>query len=185
MEMNRLVVPARLAKAAKQLKDNMVILKGCSDEVKEVIALAKQQKLLHVHSMDKDGCKEAIFVDLNLRCCYCLPDDCEIVVQGEKPQVPQWIKDKFVVCEIRMNGNGDYIVCFPDMPHVFNYGLPATLRCEGWVFRGWLHEEFDGIVHSPFAFITKDGFIQDVCRDGYPFRPSTAYASVWQKVEIK
>ena len=29
------IVPARLEKAAKELKDNMTILKGCSPEVKD------------------------------------------------------------------------------------------------------------------------------------------------------
>lgn len=177
---NKLIVPARLEKAANELKDNMVILKGCSDEVKEVIVLAQKQHRIVTYT--SDGIKSIIPLKGNdSGIAYCLPDDCEIVVQDEKPQIPQ-IKDGFTVCEIRTCNDKSFIFQFPDGSRS-DYGtLPAALRCEGWVFKGWLHEGISDIIALPFGFVSGQ-FFYSSCGECFQGESSTTYASVWKKRE--
>lgn len=182
----KLIVPARLEKAAKELIGNTRITAGCSLEMIEVMRMATIQKLLRKRADVGCGMTESKYLDgeYKLATCYCLPDDCEIVVQDEKPQVPQWIKDKFTVCEIVNYQSTQFVIRYPDGSKSDVLGLPAALRCEGWVFNGWLHESANGIESSPFAYNKDTNFWLDLSeqQDIDGFKPSTAYASVWQKV---
>lgn len=183
--MKKFLVPARLLEAAKQLKDNMVILKGCSPEVKEVIVLARQQGLLTIQNYDKKA-SELSFSGTDKTQAYCLPDDCEIVAQDEKPQVPEWVAKRYVVCEVENYQSTQFIIRYPDGSKSDVLGLPAALRCDGWAFKGWLHEGIkDRIIAFTLVYISKrtGDWTTEICdiSDNDVFISSTAYASVWQK----
>lgn len=178
---NKLIVPARLERAAKQLKDNMTILKGCSPEVKEVIVMAAKQSVLRCFESNGTKCFYSNISGTVANIAYCLPDDIVIVVES---QVPEWVSKKYTVCEVVNRDKRSYRISFPDNGAVLLIGLPAALRCDGWIFKGWLHEGNDLIKASPILYRdSDDSFWIDMseCQDERGCSVSTAYASVWQK----
>ena len=183
---NKLTVPARLEKAANDLKNNMTILKGCSPEVKEVIAMAAEQNCLTCYRKG-DGIKSdgGYVIGDYLAIAYCLPDDIQIVVEPDNPQVPKWVSKKYTVCVVTPFKSNYFKINLPDNTGNEVFGLPAALHCDGWVFKGWLHEGNEFIQASPSMYRdSDDSFWNDMseCQDERGCSVSTAYASVWQKV---
>jgi len=180
--MSKLIVPKRLEKAAKDLKNNMTILKGCSPEVKEVIAIAAKQSVLRYIHGDGTKCFYSNISGTVANIAYCLPDNIEIVVE---PQVPQWIKDKFSVCEVKEVGIHKFCIIYPNKSEVLTTELPAALRCDGWIFSGWLHDGCTSVSDVPFGWVDSQGNMQTELAAYDRYTESTAYASVWQKAESK
>lgn len=181
-------VPTRLEKAAKELKDNMVILKGCSPEVKEVMALAAKQKCLTY--WNDHGYKEVPFLEVGgdrHKYAYCLPDDVEIVVEPVEPVAPEWVSKKYTVCEVEPFLSECFKMKRPDGTVSEVFGLPAVIYCKGWIFKGWLHNGCDLIESSPILYRDGNSFWSALSssQDREGCTTSIAYATVWQKAESK
>lgn len=178
-------VPADKLDAAKELVNNMVILKGCRSQLKEVVELANNQGVLRSYALDgKDKAFQSSKHKLFDACCYCLPDD--IIIEAEPvSRVPEWVAKRYTVCEIEPEGFSWFKIKYPSKNYdsdIFD-GLPAALRCDGWVFCGWLHEGCKDINAVPFRYTDNGGdFCIFLSAHRLNCKSSTAYASVWQKM---
>lgn len=182
----QLIVPARLEKAAKELVNNVIMLKACSPEMKEVIKIAEEKGLLRLYTNNGDKCNWKA-EGVSLGCVYCLPDDIEIVVEPVEPVVPEWVSKKYTVCEVEPFLSECFKMKRPDGTVSEVFGLPAVIHCKGWIFKGWLHEGYNYIDNCPLMFNTGRDFWRSLSesRDLDGHESSIAYASVWQKAESK
>jgi hypothetical protein len=181
----KFTVPARLKPAAEELKNNTKILLGCSPEIIEVIELANNQKVLMLYgNLNRKWPQESS--TLQGYYAYCLPDDVEIVADPVS-RVPEWVSKKYTVCEVQNHENERFKVTYPNGYWRIYDGLPAALRCDGWIFKGWLHEDYNYVDNCPLMFNTGRDFWRSLSesRDLDVYMPSTAYATVWQKAGKK
>ena len=182
--MSKLIVPARLVNAAEELKNNYKALFACSDDVKEVMKLAIKQKLLCVYTSSGDKTKPVYVCGSDLSAVYCLSDDTEIITEPEKLQIPQWISNEFIVCKVETVGETNFVVNYPNYASFEHYDLSASLRCEGYVFWGWIAEGIEWLLSNPMKYISETGglYVEISETRTSAIKPINIIATAWKKV---